>query len=292
MGDKTIDTLIEDIYRILDPENHHESNEENVEFAGEALKEILRTRFSKREEKTGDAILRFSSIGKKDRALWYEAHNTPREKIPPKVALKWLYGDLIELLMIFLTKEAGHNVTHEQAEVTVDGVKGHLDCVVDGVVVDVKSASSFSFQKFKEGAFKFDDPFGYVAQLSGYCHALSESGDVEGGRGAFLVADKVHGDLCLAEIDGYDIRGNPPLPRIQHLRSIIKDETPPPRCYEDVPEGKSGNRKLGVGCSYCAFKDECWKDANGGQGLRKYIYSRGPVWLTNVAREPKVEEVC
>lgn len=212
--------------------------------------------------------------------------------MPPKTLFKFLYGDMIEIAMIFLAKEAGHTVTHEQHTVEVDGVLGHTDCVIDGIPVDVKSASSFSFQKFKEGGFKFDDPFGYVAQLSGYCHALSESGDVEGGRGAFLVADKVHGDICLAEIDGYDIRGNPPLPRIQHLRSIIKEPTPPPRCYEDIPEGKSGNRKLGVGCSYCAFKDECWKDANNGQGLRKYIYSRGPVWLTNVAREPKVEEVC
>jgi hypothetical protein len=49
--------------------------------------------------------------------------------------------------------------------------------------------------------------------------------------------------------------------------------------------------KLGINCSYCPFKEDCWKDANGGMGLRKFIYYNGPVWLTHVEREPKVEEI-
>jgi hypothetical protein len=104
------------------------------------------------------------------------------------------------------------------------------------------------------------------------------------------VADKVHGDIAFVEFDKLYIEGNPPAPRIAKLREVINDATPPTRCYAAVPEGKSGNLKLGVACSYCPFKDECWKDSNGGKGLRKFFYSRGPVWLTNVAREPKVNE--
>lgn len=279
-------TIPEDIYRLLDDSTHHEVSEENVQSAGELFKQLLRTRLTKREAKSGEGVLRFSSLGKKDRQLWYQA-NKPEtaEKMHGKQQFKFLYGDVIEVLLLFLTKEAGHTVTHEQHEVSADGVKGHMDAVIDGVPADCKSASSFSFQKFKDGSFKMEDPFGYIPQLSGYANALGEEE-----RAGFLVADKVHGDITFAEIDEYDIKGNKPEPRIKHLREVIAKDTPPERCYDAVPEGKSGNMKLGIGCSYCSFKDECWKDANNGQGLRKFFYSRGPVWLTAVAKEPKVDE--
>ncbi len=279
-------TIPEDIYALLADGNDHAVSEANVEWAGEVFKELLRTRLKKREEVKGEAVLRFSSLGKQDRQLWYAA-NKPEtaEKMPGKQNFKFLYGDCIEVLLLFLAKEAGHEVTHLQTEVEVDGIRGHTDAVIDGVPVDCKSASSFSFAKFADGSFVFDDPFGYVPQLSGYAHAL---GKID--RAGFLVADKVHGDICFAEIDELTIRGNTPGPRIANLRQSIAKATPPDRCYPDVPEGKSGNRKLGIGCSYCGFHDECWKDANNGKGLRKYIYSRGPVWLTKVAKEPRVNE--
>lgn len=282
---KTLDTLVEDVYHVLDGDNHHVPNEDNVERAGELFKEVLRSRFAAREEKTGEAVLRFSSIGKKDRQLWYASRGVPREKLPPKTYLKFLYGDLIEVLLLFLAREAGHEVTHEQAEVEVDGVKGHMDAIIDGVPVDVKSASSYSFQKFKSGEFMFDDPFGYVSQLSGYAHATDKTDEA-----AFFVNDKVHGDLTLAYLDDLTIKGNPPGPRIERLRDVIRADEPPARCYDPVPEGKSGNMKLGVGCSYCDFKDACWADANDGRGLRMFLYSKGPVWLTEVKKEPNVEE--
>jgi hypothetical protein len=160
-----------------------------------------------------------------------------------------------------------------------------MDAVIDGVPVDCKSASPYAFQKFENGTFVFDDAFGYVKQLSGYAHAIDNTD-----RAGFLVADKVGGDITFAEIDSLTIEANPPKPRIAKLREIVNQEEPPERCYPLVPEGKSGNMKLGVGCSYCAFKDECFKDANGGKGLRMFFYSRGPVWLAQVAKEPKVNE--
>lgn len=279
-------TLPEDIYALLDEDNDHEVSEENVQWAGEALKDLLRARLKKHEQKKGEDILRVSALGKKDRQLWYEA-NKPEvgEKLGGKQQFKFLYGDVLEVLLLFCAREAGHEVTHEQYEVDIDGVKGHMDAVIDGVPVDCKSASSFSFQKFKDGSFKFDDPFGYIAQLSGYAHAIDKTD-----RAGFLVADKVHGDICFAEIDVLDIKGNPPEARIKGLREILGRPVPPERCYSPVPEGKSGNQKLGVGCSYCKFKEDCWSDANNGKGLRKFFYSRGPVWLTEVKKEPRVDE--
>lgn len=279
-------TLPEDIYNLLADDNDHEVSEENVDWAGEVFKGLLRARLTKREEQRGEGVLRFSSLGKQDRQLWYAA-NMPEaaEKMPGKQNLKFLIGDLYEVILLFLAKESGHEVTHEQFEVEADGVHGHMDACIDGVPTDVKSASPFSFLKFKDGSFKFDDPFGYIPQLGGYANKVDKTD-----RAGFFVGDKVDGGLCFAEIDEYDILGNKPEPRIAHLREVINKDTPPPRCYPAIPEGKSGNMKLGVGCSYCKFHDECWKDSNDGRGLRKFFYSRGPTWLTEVRREPKVDE--
>ncbi len=283
------ESLPEDIYRILDDDTDHQVSEDNVEWAGEVFKNLLRSRLAKRDS-SGD-VLRFSSLGKKDRQLWY-MKNKPEtaEKLPGKVKFKFLYGDMIEVLLLFLAKESGHSVEDTQYEVDEDGVKGHIDAIIDGVLVDVKSASSYSFEKFKSGSYIFDDPFGYVSQLSGYANCLKDAGKLKETRAGFLVADKVNGGICYANLDEEYIRGNPPGPRIAELRDVLDNPSPPPRCYPDEPEGKSGNRKLGVGCSYCPFKEECWKDSNGGKGLRKFFYSRGPVWLTKVVKEPKVAE--
>lgn len=278
-------SLPDDIFHLLSDETDHEVSEANVEWAGEAFKDLLRRRFQKREVKKGEQVLRFSALGKKDRQLWYQA-NKPEtaEVMPGKQNFKFLYGDAIELLLLFLAMEAGHEVRDMQTGVEVDGVKGSIDAVIDGVLVDVKSASPFSFDKFRSGAYLFDDPFGYVKQLGGYANALGQE------RAGFLVADKVNGDICFVEFGKEDIAGNEPAPRIAHLREVINSENPPARCYDAVPEGRSGNMKLAVGCSYCPFKDECWSDANGGKGLRKFFYSRGPVWLTQVKKEPNVTE--
>lgn len=278
-------TLAEDIYSILADETDHAVSEDNVQWAGEVFKQLLRTRLAKREEKRGEEVLRFSSLGKKDRQIWYSAHMPEKaEKLPGKVKLKFLWGDLAEILLLFLAKESGHEVTDEQVAVEEDGVQGHIDAKIDGVLVDVKSASPYSYEKFKSGGYLFDDPFGYVQQLSGYATKLGTE------RAGFLVANKVDGGIAYVELDKAYIKANPPAPRISELRQLIQKSEPPARCYDDEPEGKSGNRKLGVGCSYCPFKDECWKDANGGAGLRKFFYSRGPVWLTKVVKEPNVPE--
>lgn len=283
MGNKTLDTLIADMKEILSEDVDHKCSEENLDWAAKALRDVLSTRFHKRS--TGSAI-RFSSLGKPSRQVWYEAHPPADvEKLTPNTYFKFLFGDVIEILLLFLAKEAGHTVTHEQHEVECDGILGHTDCIIDDIPVDAKSASPYSYGKFADGSFKFDDPFGYISQLSGYAHALRKTDGA-----AFLVANKVSGDFELAHIDELDIALNPPGPRIKVLKDVVASDVPPPKCYSDVAEGKSGNRKLAIGCSYCKFKDSCWADANNGQGLRKFWYSRGPVWLTHVSKEPKVDE--
>jgi hypothetical protein len=280
----SIDTLVDDIYGVLSSERDHDANEENLEFLGKVVVDTMRD-FLKVRKKKG--ALRFSAIGKPARQLWYEEHLDPSlaEKMSPETMMKFLYGHVIEAVLLFLAKEAGHEVSCEQDEVEVDGVKGHMDAVIDGHVVDVKSASPFGFKKFADGELlPKDDAFGYIPQIAGYatCKELPA---------AFLVADKVGGKLALSPVSSYMVKAHPPGPRIAMLKEALAQPEPPAKCYAPEPDGKSGNMKLAIGCSYCKWKTTCWADANQGNGLRLFAYSTGPRWLTQVTREPDVFEI-
>ena len=199
--------------------------------------------------------------------------------------LQFMFGDVWESILLYLAKEAGHTVTHEQGEVTLNGVKGHNDAIIDGVVVDVKSASPFAIKKFETKSVVEDDPFGYMEQLSGYCEAHGKL------DGAFLAVQKVTGKLVLCDFSWEDLEMYNVSERIDYMRDVLDDSEPPDRCYDPVPEGKSGNLKLDTGCKYCAFKHHCWSDANDGIGLRTFIYSDGPRHFTHVEKTPRTEEV-
>ena len=276
-------TLPQDILALLSEDVEVEVDESLLNEAAEQFKSALRRRLSRQERRGG---LRMSSIGKPGCQLWHQ-ENEPEhgESLPPQTQLKFLYGDLLEILLIFLTKASGHDVTHEQHEVEVDGVKGHTDCVIDGVPVDVKSASDYAFQKFKEGRLKEDDAFGYIPQLSGYAHALGNTKEA-----GFLVINKVTGAICWDPLDEATILENAPSPIIQQQRENLSADRVPFR-YPPVPDGKSGNLKLTTRCGYCNFKHRCWRDANNNRGLRTFIYSTGPRYLTAVGKEPNVYEV-
>ena len=79
--------------------------------------------------------------------------------------------------------------------------------------------------------------------------------------------------------------------RIKDLKHKLKLASPPELCYAPVPEGKSGNMKLHRNCVYCPHKYVCHKDANNGEGLRTFKYSRGLVHFTKIKKEPKVDEI-
>lgn len=272
--------LPKDIYALFDPDKDHECNEENLDAFAENLKGLLRQRLSKYTPP--NSPLRFSALGKPDRQVWYDAHPIEggKEALVPKTYLKFLYGDIIEQMLLFLAKEAGHSVTAEQAEVEVHDVLGHIDAIIDGVVVDVKSASPFGYKKFKEQGVVSDDPFGYVAQLSGYANVLTPDEDA-----AWLAMDKVAGDICVSPLRSTVIKHHKPEDRINELKEVIALENPPELCYQPVPDGKSGNMRLPSPCSYCGHKFRCHP------GLRTFLYSTGPRFLTTVAKLPDVPEI-
>lgn len=280
-----IDTLIEDIYKTLEDgsDMYNMKNKTSLEKFSKALFHSMARQMSEGKRQRG-SNLRMSQIGKPDRQLWYELKsNAEPRPIDGQTKLKFMFGDILEALLILLIEVSGHKVTDEQGEVEINGVKGHKDCRIDGVLTDIKSASPYAFKKFKEGTLHSDDPFGYIAQISGYAEA---SGD---DKAAFFAVDKSSGELALMDIESVHMISA--AGRINKVKQVLTKDTPPERCYADEPEGKSGNRKLAIGCVFCSFREECWKDANGGMGIRSFKYSNGIKHLTTVAKVPDVPEV-
>ena len=283
---KKLDTLVEDIYDKLSVLGDGESldvNEEVLDEFGNSMKEALRHWANPTPRDT--ETLRMSNIGKPLRQLWYDLKSEGEETQPlePHLFIRFLYGHILEEVMLFLVKLAGHKVTDEQKEVKVSGVHGHMDCKIDGEVIDIKTASSFAFRKFKNGTLAEDDPFGYLAQLSAYETAEKTK------AGGFLVLNKESGEITLHRpsfIDKPHARN-----KIREVKKAIKLDSPPELCYNPVPEGKAGNMKLPRGCTYCRHKNECHKDANDGKGLRVFKYSKGLMYLTKVEKEPNVLEI-
>lgn len=284
---KTVDTLVSDIYELVSTKDVSESVDidECIDQFGERMKDLMRQQF--KEQRDDSRKLRMSNIGRKDRFLWnvYNEVETT-EDIQPHTYVKFLYGHVIEELLLFLARAAGHTVTDEQKKCKVNGITGSMDCKIDGIVTDVKSASSYGFKKFQDGTLAHDDPFGYVAQIKGYAasEGQSEFGwlamDKANGHLTYLLYDENDKETPVYDIISYDVEEH-----IERLKEVVKQETPPDVCYESVPEGKSGNKKLSVGCSYCQYKKSCWPNVRG------FLYSSGPRYLTEVKHEPKVKEI-
>lgn len=236
-------------------------------------------------ERQNKATLRMSNIGTPcNRKLWYTV-NEPDEKeeLSGEVRMKFLFGHILEEVLLFLAELSGHRVEGRQDEQDILGIKGHRDAVIDGVLVDVKSASTYSFKKFEEGKLADDDAFGYIDQIQSYLHCAQDDPIVtDKDRCAFFVVDKTLGNMCL------DIHKRSSFPRekvVEYKKEMVARPEPPARGFDPIPEGKSGNMKLGVQCSYCDFKNRCYPE------LRTFLYANRPVFLTTVKREPNVPEL-
>ena len=282
---KTLDTLVQDIYEVIEVLNEDEAidiPEDMYEQFGRDMEDALRHWATPIDRpKNG---LRMSNIGRPLRRLWYDL-NTEQEKeqIDAPTFIKFLYGHLLEVLLLFFVRLAGHVVQSEQKEVTVSGIKGHMDSVIDGEVIDVKTASGYAFKKFKDGTLAQNDSFGYLSQLAGYEKAEKTN------NGGFLVMNKETGELTVFIPD--DLEKPNITHRIKEVKQAMNRKTPPEYCYPPIPDGVSGNMKLPRDCTWCPHKFECHKDANDGQGLRTFNYAKGKVYLTQVEKLPNVQEL-
>lgn len=278
---KTIDTLVEDIYDLL--KNGSDTIDDSVfEEFGKSMASLLKRRLSTEAHKPA---LRMSNIGSPcSRKLWFEINQPEaREEMDGATHFKFLFGDIIEEVTLTLAKASGHTIEGQQDEQEIAGVKGHRDAVIDGMLVDVKSASKYSFNKFKDGKLKDDDPFGYITQLQSYLYSSQDDDKVTvKDKAAFLVVSKELGHICL---DVHDKEDWDLTEAYERRKSQINSGDVPDRSFQPVPDGKSGNMKLDTFCSYCSVKSACHPN------LRTFLYSTGPRYLTTVAKVPDVYEV-
>lgn len=279
---KTIYTLKTDIEKVLSTGEGWTTD--IAEWVGKEIAKSTTRQLKPREAKAGN--LRMSNLGTPcDRKLWYSLQEWAveyKEVLPPYVLNKFIFGDIIEAWTLGLIKASGHRLEGLQTSMELAGIKGSRDCVIDGVTADVKSASTMAMQKFRDNGLLKDDPFGYLSQLSSYVAAGKDDPlVVEKTLGAFVAVDKQFG---VVEVDIYDLTTlvSNKDKEVESKKQLAVRDTPPDRTFSDVPDGKSGNRKLGTYCSYCEFKNACYPD------LQKYIYSNGPRFFTVVEREPRV----
>jgi len=293
---KTIDTLQEDIYHILDDGTATAPIEGLAGTAATAISSELAKTLETRDKPREVGKLWASDLGKPCmRQHWYNFNEPEQgEKLMGHTKFKFLYGNLLEEAALYLAQQAGHEVREQQTRIEKEfpngwTVSGRIDAVIDDVLTDVKSTSSYGYRKYTdEGLTEDNDSFGYRYQLGFYKHynEIPKLRDVQG----FVWIDKQNGHIkympssvpSQAELEQ----------RVSDIsEAVVGDELGVRRHYSPEPFGKSGNTKLPMSCSYCAFKRRCWRDSNDGRGLRGFVYSNGPVWLTNVTFEPKVPEI-
>lgn len=285
MPSKSIDTLVEDIYGVVEGNGGWDATV--AKYFKDELDTVLSDRFKPPSGTPRKPTLRMSNLGQAcGRKLWYNLNVSSGIATPFEGSklLSFLYGDILEALLIALAKAAGHEVWGEQDEFLIDGIKGHRDCVIDGVTIDIKTASNYSFKtKFKNGLTLAHDDFGYLSQLSSYVYADTDP-KVSDTYGAFLVMDKSNGEIVLDLHNLSDFVEDKEA-EIKWVKALVKEPLPPKRVYNDKAEGASGNRVLDKPCVWCEYKQDCWGK------IRTFEYAYGPKHFTKVVKLPKVPEV-
>lgn len=238
----------------------------------------------------GEKVIYASELGSECiRKLWYrltEADNTAVLPLEATARVKFMFGDLVEELALSLAEFAGHKVEDRQREVVIDlkngwTIRGRIDAVVDGAVVDIKSCSTRAFAKYVEkGVVPETDTFGYLWQLGTYVVGLDNQNagfwficKETGEQHLEVFAPKKMDELRKSVVE----RGNA-------IVDALEAGVAPDR-LADKADGKGGNRKLCTTCSYCEFRQLCWPET------RTFIYAHGPVFMTVVKKVPKVPEV-
>ncbi len=278
-----IHTLVDDIHAMVG-----KAGELTLSGFSDRVANAYTKQVSVREEKVRKPnTLYFSEIGDPcPRRLWYK-YNAPAvsETLPSTTRIKFLYGDMLEELVLQLARDAGHDVQDEQKEVEYAvpdsdwRIRGRIDAVVDGCVVDVKSVTKYSEKKFHDGL--HDDPFGYYDQLNGYTCVLKND------NMGFLTIQKE-----LGHIHYFPFSPDKGLFAKKVAIAVNSVQTQSEERIAPVAaSATSKNMKLDTACSYCSFKQECWKDCNDGVGLRAFAYANKVEFLTKVVDVPRVMEI-
>ena len=115
--EKKLDSLVGDIYELFEGKENHFPEDNNMRILLNGIAKSIRLKMLK--NKDWEPRLRMSNIGRPSRQVWYELNKAPRESMSSNTYIKFLLGDIIEELFLFLAKEAGHKVEGEQKEIEI-----------------------------------------------------------------------------------------------------------------------------------------------------------------------------
>jgi len=274
-----------------------EISEELIEQFGEDCKEAIRKQFTQKRE--SKFRTRMSNAGRPLCQLQMEKKGIKGEGQPYNNKMRNSFGDLIEALSVLVLKASDVNVNSTQKGVTYDvantKIDGTYDIEIDNTIYDIKSASPWAFEnKFGDnGGFSSiaeDDPFGYMSQ--GYLYAESEKKRF----GGWIVVNKSTGEWLVTETPKDDEEyKNKSLNTAKENFNALEEDKPFRRCYSDVAEtfrkNPTGNRILGVTCSFCPYKFPCW-GSNKLQYLpQQQSKGKSPRWsYYTELKNPRVED--
>ena len=243
-----------------------------IEKFGEDCKAAIRKQLSSR----GGYRLRMSGIGRPLCQQQLEKKGMTQD-VAYNDVMRFLMGDLVEAVALFVMKGAGINVVSEQKEcgltIADQDIKGTLDVVlnIDGEekVWDVKSTSPWSFENKFSGrggyeAIKEDDPFGYIMQ--GHLYAESDKKPF----GGWIAINKSSGEWDFVEApENQDADRKEYLKEANRIVKAIVTDAKFKIPFEAVPETDirggqkidTGNKLMPKTCTFCSFKEHCWKNA-------------------------------
>ena len=278
-----IETLVKDIYGVIEGKGGWDKT--ITKYLADNISSNAEARFKEPQKPRG--YLSLSSIGSPcKRKTWYRINKTEEAApLKPQLLGLFFYGELLESLILALAKAAGHDVQGEQDRLSANGIKGHRDAVIDGITVDVKSASRYGMHKFQSHSLRKDDPYGYISQLSSYVYAAKNDPLVtDKKKGAFLVVQKDTFNLCL-DIYDFSKELKEKKKEIKEIKSVVSGKIPINRIKPVKQSTTSENTKLSYACSSCEYRKICWPEA------RTFLYSTGKQYLIDIVKEPKVQEL-
>ena len=258
------------------------------EFA-ELSRKALEKHFTRQKE---DFRLRMSNVGKPLCQLQMQAKGVEPEKPSHDFIVRMIIGDMLEALVIVLLKAAKIEVKSQHQKVSLGvgdrQIEGEYDIELDDGIYDIKSVSPFSFTtKFNADngydKIKQSDSFGYISQGHGYGMAVNKPFK------GWIAINKTTGEIVFTDSKHTDEEKKEVYSKIYNTSVALLDEKPFERCFTDIEEvyysKPTGNRTLGIECSYCPYKHDCWDNLE----FRRQLPSKGknPKWIWYTKIDPK-----
>ena len=265
-----------------------------IEAFGEDCKAAIRKQFSR----NSDYRIRMSGLGRPLCQQQLEKQGL-KQDVAYNDIVRFLIGDLIEASAVLIMKAAGINVASEQEKCSLSiagqTVNGTLDVIIDDKVWDVKSTSPWSFDNKFSGrggydAIKEDDPFGYIMQ--GYLYSESQGMPF----GGWIAINKSSGEWDFVEApDNQDEDRKTYLDeaakRVHAIVTYAKFRVP----FTSVPETytekgikyETGNHLMPKTCTFCSFKEHCWKGAEYHPRITSKAKNPPMTWYTKLVKKER-----